>query len=138
MSFLVVGALVVGIVVATTIWNRWRHKHVEEAANWPTTTATIQQVEFQEVTSGHKAEEAHTYPCFRFSYAVNNEYYSGIFGLAVEGEAADRLLREMSGRNFTVSYKPAQSSEFYIPGEIMDGYEVLQKISFRGNACPSD
>ena len=76
--------------------------------------------------------------CFRFSYAVNNEYYSGIFGLAVEGEAADRLLREMSDRNFTVSYKPAQSSEFYIPGEIMDGYEVLQKISSRGNACPSE
>ena len=134
MSFLVVGAFLVGVVVAAMVWNRWRQKHIGEAINWPTTIATIQQVEVQEFAGDSKADEAQSYPRFRFSYVVNDEYYSGIFGLA----AADRLLREMSGRNFTVSYKPAQSSEFYIPDEIMDGYEVLQKLSSRGSACPSD
>lgn len=99
-----------------------------------TTEATIQQAEFIEFTSNSKGERAHLYPCFAFSYVVDGEYYSGRFGLAVEGEPADELAREMKDQKFEVSYKPIRPSEYYIPDELMHGYEVLQKLSARGSS----
>ncbi len=136
MTLLFLPLTVVALITVLVIWNRWNKKRVEEAADWPTTEATIQQTEFREFTSNSKSEPAHLYPCFEFYYVVNGEYYSGRFGLAVEGEMADGLIREMNNRKFTVGYKPAQPSEFYIPDEMMDGYEVLQKLSARGTVYP--
>jgi hypothetical protein len=137
MLFLVLSLFVIAIVIASVAWNRWNQKRVEEAANWPTTEATINSAEFQEF-QGSSRREIHLYPCFEFYYVVNGDYYSGRFGLAVEGEPADRLSREMIDKKLTVSYKSTQPSKFYIPDEMMNGYEVLQKLSARGTSYPSD
>ena len=136
--FLLVFVLVVAIVGAIVLWNHRNDKRVEEAANWPTTEATIQQTEFQEFGGNSRNDVVHSYPCFVFTYIVKGEYYSGSFGLAVEGEPADRLIHEWADKKVTVNYRPAKPSEYYIPDELMEGYEVLQKLSARGNPSPSD
>jgi Protein of unknown function (DUF3592) len=136
MPLLILFIFILALVIALMAWNRWNQKQIEQAADWPTTEATIQQTEFREFTSNSRGEPAHSYPCFAFSYVVNGEYYSGRFGLAIEGEPADTLIREMKDRKFTVSYKPAKPSEFYIADEMMDGHEVLQKMSARGTVYP--
>jgi hypothetical protein len=133
MPYLFLFLAVLALVVLSVAWDRRDKKRVEEAAEWPTTEATIQQTEFKEFTSNSKSDQAHLYPCFAFSYVVDGEYYSGRFGLAVEGEIADELARNMKDQKFEVSYQPERPSEYYIPDELMGGYEVLQNLSARGN-----
>lgn len=138
MPFTFLFLLALAFIIALLVWNRRHKKQIEEAASWPTTEATIQQADFQEFTTNSRVEPAHLYPCFVFSYVVNGEYFSGRFGLTVEGEQADTLIREMNGRKLTVSYNVNRPSEYYIPDEMMGGYEVLQKLSARGAVYPVD
>jgi hypothetical protein len=136
MFFLVPGLIVGALVVVGAIWSYRNARLLEEAADWPTTEATIQQTELQEFNATSKSDVVHSYPCLMFTYIVNGEYYSGTFGLAVEGEKADRMIEEWANKKLTVSYRPAKTSEYYVPDELMEGYEVLQKLSARGNPSP--
>ncbi|HKF49795.1 MAG TPA: hypothetical protein VKB38_20710 [Terracidiphilus sp.] len=137
MPYLLISAVFVAVVISAAAWNRRAHKEIEEAADWPTTEATVQQTEVQEFIVNNR-RDVHEYPCFTFSYVVNDDYYSGVFGLAVEGEPADRLRREMIDKKFALNYKPTEPAEYYIADEMMDGYEMLQRLSARGTLSPEE
>jgi hypothetical protein len=64
------------------------------------------------------------FPCFTFSYAVGEEYYSGSFALSAEGDQADTLLREMIDKKVAVQYDPNHPSKFYISDKTLQGCEV--------------
>ena len=114
-------------IAGYTFWSRWRDHRVLETVDWPEAEGTIQSAEIQKF-GGPKAP-VYFYPCFEFSYVVNGEYYSGRFGLAVEDDPADGLITEMIDRKLTVCYKPGDPTAYYIPNELIEGYEVLQKRS---------
>ncbi len=137
MPFVITVAFCLALLIATAAWNRRTRKLLDQAENWPTAQAKIQHAEFQEF-GGSRNSPSHSYPCFEFCYVVNGEYYFGRFGLGVEGELADNVVSGMKGRELAVSYNPAQPQQFYIADELMDGYEVFQKLSARGNPAPSD
>lgn len=108
-------------------WSRWKDKRIQETEDWPNAEATIQQAEIQKF--GGPKSPVYFYPCFAFTYLANDEYHSGRFGLEVEGDPADRLIKEMIDRKLIICYKPEEPSTFYIPDEQIEGYDVLQKRS---------
>jgi len=114
-------------LAAYSFWSRWKDKQIQETEDWPNAEATIQQAELQKF--GGPKSRVYFYPCFAFSYPVGDEYCSGRFGLAVEGDEADRLIREMIDRKLSICYKPEEPSVFYIPDEQIEGYDVLQERS---------
>ena len=71
---------------------------------------------------GHLREEL---PFFTFSYVVENEYYSGRFGLRVPEDRASTLIREWINTKITVRYDPKRPSVFSLSDEMsVDGFRV--------------
>ena len=99
---------------------KWR---IKDAAGWPETDATIQSAEMESVERvGHLREEL---PFFTFSYVIDNEYYSGRFGLRVPEDRASTLMREKVNTKITVRYDPKRPSVFSLPDEMsVDGFRV--------------
>jgi hypothetical protein len=64
-------------------------------------------------------------PFFAFSYVVENEYYSGRFGLRLDEDRGSSLLREWVNTKIIVRYNPKRPSIFSLPDELpVDGYRV--------------
>jgi hypothetical protein len=118
-------AIVVVIVLIAFISSRRKNKLLHESVDWPTVEATIQSGSLELLADGRRQIER---PCFIFSYVVSEEYYSGSFGLEVEGEAADSLIKVLIDRKVPVCYEPSKPSNFYLPGRI-ENYEILQELS---------
>lgn len=71
---------------------------------------------------GHLSEEL---PFFAFSYMIENEHYSGRFGLRVPEDRATTLMREWVSTKITVRYDPKRPSVFSLPDEVsVDGFRV--------------
>ena len=98
-------------------------RRIRDAADWPEAEATIQSAEMEIVARlGHQREEL---PFFSFSYVVDNEYYSGRFGLRVAEDQSDVLLRELIDTKVTVHYDPKRPSVFSLPDELaVEGFRV--------------
>jgi len=98
-------------------------RRTRNAAEWPQTEATIQSAEMELVERvGHLRERL---PFFAFSYVVDNEYYSGRFGLRVAEDRASTLIRERVNTKITVRYDPKSPSVFSLPGDLfVDGFRV--------------
>jgi len=98
-------------------------RRTKDAADWPETQATIQSAKMALVERvGHLRKEV---PFFAFSYVVDDEYYSGQFGLRVDEERAAALMRDWVDTKVGVRYDPAQPSIFCIPDEMsVDGARV--------------
>jgi hypothetical protein len=98
-------------------------RRLKDAADWPEAKATIQSAEMEMVERvGHFREKL---PFFAFSYAVDNDYYSGRFGLRVAEDRASTLMREWVDTKITVQYDPKRPSVFCLPDELsVDGFRV--------------
>ena len=98
-------------------------RRTKDAADWPDTEATIQSAKIELIERvGHVRE---LLPFFDFSYAVGNEYYSGRFGLRVEEDRANAVMREWVNTKITVRYDPNRPSIFSLPDEMsVDGFRV--------------
>ena len=93
------------------------------AADWPESEATIQSGDMELVERvGHIRENL---PFFAFSYVVDNEYYSGRFGLRVAEDRANSLIREWIDAKISVRYCPGRPSIFSLHDELsVDGLQV--------------
>jgi hypothetical protein len=116
------------LVVAAALLYRFGRLYIFKerikcAANWPETEAIIQSADMEWVERvGHLREEL---PFFAFSYKVENEYYSGRFGLRVPEDRATTLMREWVSTKVTVRYDPKRPSVFSLPDEVsVDGFRV--------------
>lgn len=98
-------------------------RRTRNAADWPDTEATVQSGKMELVERvGHFVSRV---PFFDFSYVVDNEYYSGRFGLRVDEDRGDTLIREWVGTKVTVRYDPSRPSVFSVPEELpVDGFRV--------------
>jgi hypothetical protein len=98
-------------------------RRTRDAADWPQAEAIIQSAEMQWVERvGHLRERL---PFFAFSYVVDNEYYSGRFGLRVAEDRATSLIRERVDTKIIVRYDPKRPSIFSLPVELsVDGFPV--------------
>lgn len=124
MPLVILLSFVVVIVLIAFISSRQKDKLLRESVDWPIVEAAIQSGSLELLADGRRQFER---PCFIFSYVVDEEYYSGSFGLEVEGEAADSLIKVLIDRKLPVCYEPSKPSTFYLPGRI-ENYEILQKL----------
>jgi hypothetical protein len=122
------------IVVAAALVYRFgpsylNKRRTKDAADWPQTQATIQSAKLELVErTGYIRKEV---PFFTFSYLVDNEYYSGRFGLRVAEDRALTLTRDWVGTTMSMRYDPTQPSVFWIPDEIpVDGFRVTTVREF--------
>ena len=116
------------IIVVAALFYRFGHLYMfkwrmKDAVDWPETEALIQSAEMELVERvGHLRERL---PFFAFSYAVDNEYYSGRFGLRVAEDRANTVMREWINTKITVRYDPKHPSVFSLPDELsVDGFRV--------------
>ena len=98
-------------------------RRTKDSADWSETEATIQSGEIELAERvGHIGQRL---PFFAFSYVVDNEYYSGRFGLRVAEDQAKALVREWINTKITIQYDPQHPSIFSVPDELpVDGFRV--------------
>ena len=106
--------------------NVLRLKHVNKAELWPSVEATVQSGNVEVVR--HLRFGDIQLPVFDFSYAVDQKPYVERFALSMHTEPADSLISKMVGRKITVQYDPQNPGNFYIPGKIMEGCKIEQKV----------
>lgn len=116
------------IVVAAALLYRFGSLYIfkqrmKGAADWPETEGIIQSANMEMVERiGHLREEL---PFFTFSYVVENEYYSGRFGLRVPEDRASTLMREWVNTKINVRCDPKRPSVFSLSDEMpVDGFRV--------------
>jgi hypothetical protein len=120
-------AMVLSVPALLLVRWRWQLAKVDKAKQWPTTEATIQTGAI-EVVAQTKFNTVRL-PAFAFSYHVRDEYYSGRFALMpCTVEFDESLIDRMIGRKIMVCYDPAHPDRWLIPGEVIDGFKVEQKI----------
>jgi hypothetical protein len=124
---MVLKVLLLIVVVAALLYRFGRpyviRRRLKDAVDWPETDATIQSGDMELVERvGHLRERL---PFFAFSYLVDNEYYSGRFGLRVPEDRASTLMKERVNTKITVRYDPKRPSVFSLPDEVaVDGFRV--------------
>jgi len=116
------------VIVAAALLYRFGRLYIfkqktADTSDWPKTEATIQSAAMELVERvGHLREEL---PFFTFSYVVDQEYYSGRFGLRVAEDRARVLMRDWINTKITVQYDSKKPSVFSLPDEVsVDGYRV--------------
>lgn len=91
---------ILGLIVAavTAIW-AWIK--LRKAPSWPTAQATVMST-----YSGRR--DSGGWGCFlTYSYAVNGDYYSGVWAIKTRNEKlADELASQWKGRSIVVRYSP--------------------------------
>lgn len=104
-------------------------RRTKGAAEWPEAVATIQSAKMELVERvGHLRRSV---PFFDFSYVVENDYYSGRFGVRVDETRADALIREWIDTKLAVRYDPKRPSIFSLPDEMfIDGFRVATVREF--------
>jgi len=119
--------LLIGIVVGTRILQSRADKNVAETATWLETEATIQSAVMERI------DKYTMYPNFAFSYAVNDEYFSGRFFLKADEERSDELMKTLRNRKIPIQYDPRNPSDWYIAEANIDGHEVIQNAGTYGS-----
>ena len=115
---------IAGISIA---WWQWERRRVEQAKLWPSTEATIQSGDVEDV-HGSTSEGPIQLPVFAFSYAVRGEYYSGRFALLrYTVDPGEPAIPRIIGQKLTVNYNPSHPEEWFIPEEMFGGWRVKQK-----------
>lgn len=117
---------IVGVsVTALVAWTR-KVKRVEQARRWPSTEATIQSAAIETFPAGRYTVNL---PAFSFSYAVDGEYFSGRFALRASDNVADQLVKKLANQKLAVHYDPQHPESHFIPNDMIEGCEVLQKVN---------
>ena len=124
---MLVSLAVVAVVAAASLYRFGRPyvmaQRAKSAADWPEAEATIHggTMELIERVS-HFRERV---PIFQFSYVVDREYYSGRFGLRVDEERGNTLVRELIGTKVKVRYDPERPATFFVPEELpVHGFRI--------------
>jgi hypothetical protein len=96
----VIGA-VIALIGAILTWIKLR-----KAPSWPTAQGTVMS------TRSGRRESGRGWAChFTYSYAANNEYYSGTHSIKARNEKqADELAASWKGRSIAVRYSPGDHS----------------------------
>ena len=117
-------SLIIVAIAIVQLARRWIKSGQIQANSsaWPEIEATIQTVSL-EPTNGRSHDLV---PCAAFSYQVNGEYYSGRFALAVSGEEAEDVAKQIKDSKVSILYNPISPSEFLIPLEQLHGYDLKQ------------
>lgn len=117
---------IIGVSVTALIAYMRKVKRVEQARAWPSTEATIQSAAIETFPAGRYTVDL---PAFSFSYAVNGEYYSGRFALRASDSVADELVKKLADQKLTMHYDPQHPESHFIPNDMIEGCEVVQKLS---------
>ena len=95
--------------------------------SWPKVWATILSADMEVMELDRKTDIM--LPCFKFSYVVAEQEYSGRFSLFTNGEEeGESVAKQTIERRFEIRYHPKRPSKWYIPDKKMAGYEVEQKM----------
>jgi hypothetical protein len=124
MTIQIVGLMIVAAALLYRFGRPYMiNRRTKHAADWPETEATIQSAKMELVERvGHIRERV---PFFSFSYVVESEYYSGRFGLRVDEDRGNVLIREWIDTKVTLRYDPKQPSIFSVPDELSaEGFRV--------------
>jgi hypothetical protein len=130
---MLINVLAVLAVVAALAYRFGRpymaERRTRNSPEWPEAVATIQSAKMELVErAGHLRKSV---PFFEFSYVVENDYYSGRFGVRVDEARANALIREWLDTKFTVQYDPKRPSRFSVPDEMsIDGFRVATVREF--------
>ena len=124
---MLVSVLAIVAVVAALVYRfgkpYYRKRQARNSASWLDTEATVQSGKMELVERvGHFRERV---PFFDFSYVVNSEYYSGRFGLRVDEDRGNRLIREWIGAKVNVRYDPERPTTFCLADDLLvDGFRT--------------
>jgi hypothetical protein len=103
-------------------WRRWR-----DAESWPTTMATIESKEVNQVQSG---KSSHYFVAeLAYSYSVRGEFYSGYYKRPFESEiGAWEFADSLTGKSVLIHYKPNNPAISILPDKVATAEaEALQK-----------
>jgi Protein of unknown function (DUF3592) len=124
---LVVAIAVTTAVVAWAISQYRTRKLVQRAGQWLPVEGKIESGALEGTHESGKV----VVPTFAFSYQVSEQYYSGHFSLRanLSKVLAESMIDQMIGRKLLLRYDPDHPEVWFIPDELINGYEVEQKIS---------
>jgi hypothetical protein len=122
---LVAGAVSVAFIAWVISWYRQR-KLVRQAGQWLPVEAKIESGALEGMRESGKV----VLPTFAFSCQVSEQYHSGRFSLRanLSKALAESMIDQMIGRKLLVRCDPDHPEMWFIPDELIDGYEVEQKI----------
>lgn len=118
------GLIILCVLVALAafvVWLAWQSGRSDKTANWPVTEATIQSVNTVVVSN---RGGSYTVDVGDFSYAVNDEYYSGRIRISASHSANDRVPRALIHQKIQVLYDPQKPEEYSVNEQEIDGFRL--------------
>ena len=117
MGLIILCALVA--LAALVVWLVWQSGRPNKAASWPVAEGIIQSVGTVVVSAG---KGSYKVDVGDFSYAVNNEYYSGRLRISSSYSADDRAPRALIHQKIQVRYDPQKPEEYSVNQQEFEGF----------------
>ena len=126
------GCLALSVLVGYMVYNELRYiVRKQRSRNWPTTTATIDNVVIGDRSPRSVVPRILFRVHFTYTYRVRETQYVGGFFLLVQGrEAAEDNARKLFGRTVIVKYDEGKPKVAFVGVDELDGQRVMQGPSW--------